>query len=137
MFHFPSKNFFLRKIFFGNFSMSKNNINFRQICYSTKVVSQKVLGYIWKFPTGKLLHLHHLVLSIDIHIPLISCTILSSFKFVMLEHLFPMGTCKTLEIGRCDKSHLKGVLPLLTLCAPDLQSRFAGLHYGTLAIPLA
>lgn len=125
MFHFPSQNVFLRKIFFGNFSMSKNNIDFRQTCYSTRLVSQKVVSHIWKFPTGKLLHLHHLVVSIDIHIPLISCIVLSSFKFVMLHHCPPWELVKLWKIGKCDKSHLKGGLPLLTLsaiqiCNPDL-----------------
>ncbi len=96
-----------------------------------------MVSYIWKLPTGKLLHLHHLVLSIDIHIPLISCIVLSSFKFVMLDHCPPWELIKLWKIGKCDKSHLKGGLPVLTLCAPDLQSGFAGLHHGTVAIPLA
>jgi hypothetical protein len=55
----------------------------------------------------------------------------------MLDHCPPWELIKLWKIGKCDKSHLKGGLPVLTLCAPDLQSRFAGLHYGTVAIPLA
>jgi hypothetical protein len=93
-----------------------------------------VLGYIWKFPTGKLLHLHHLVLSIDIHIPFISCIVLSSFKFVMLEHCTPWERVKLWKLEAVTKVTRKEAYHFWLLRAPDLQSRFAGLHY---AIPLA